>query len=53
MGYKKAFCKHINIKTKTKDRAGPLLREEEKLKTDATKKVKEFNEFLLQSSLRG
>lgn len=53
MGNKKAFYKHINIKRKTKDRAGPLLREEEKLKIDATKKVKEFNGFLLHSSLRG
>lgn len=53
MGNKKAFCKHIVIKRKTKDRAGPLLKEEEKLKKVATEKVKEFNKFLLQSSLRG
>lgn len=51
MGNQKAFCK--DIKRKTKQRADPLLREEEKLKIDATKKVEVFNDFLFQSSLRG
>lgn len=50
MGNQKAFCKDIK---KTKQRADPLLREEEKLKIGATKKVEVFNDFLLQSSLRG
>lgn len=35
MGNKKVICK--NIKRRTHDRAGPLLKKEEKLKIDATK----------------
>lgn len=54
MDNKRVFCKHIAIKRKTKDRStGPLLNGEEKLKIDAIKKVKDFNGFLLQFSLRG
>lgn len=43
MGNKKAFCKHI--KRRTQDRAGPLLKEEEKLKIDVTKMVEELMNF--------
>jgi len=51
MGNKKALC--TPIKRKNKDRASPLLKEEEKVKINATKKATEYKKFLLQSSLRG
>lgn len=42
MGNKKAFCKRIR---RTQDRAGPLLKEEEKLKVDATEMDEELIKF--------